>query len=67
MTNGVQLDGRPHNRTITTDAYDAVAISVAPSQPVGQERHNAAVSYPVHESDSHEDEEADSLGLLAEQ
>ena len=42
----------PHTiRTNTTDAYDAVAIAEAPSKPMGQERHNAAVGYPTHESD----------------
>ena len=50
-------------RSITTDADDAVAIDGAPSKPMGQKRHNAAVGYPTHESDSHEDEETGSLGL----
>ena len=54
-------------RTNTTDAYDAVAIAEAPSNPMGQKRHNAAVGDPTHESNGHEDEETGSLGLLAEQ
>ena len=37
-------------RTNTTDAYDAVAIAEAPSNPMGQKRHNAAVGDPTHES-----------------
>ena len=47
----------------TKDADDAVAITGAPSKPMGQKRNNAAVGYPIHESDSHEDEETGSLGL----
>ena len=53
-------------RTNTTDAYDAVAIAVAPSKPMGHKRYNAAVGYPVHESDGHEDEETDNLRREAE-
>ena len=32
-------------RTNTTDADDAVATAEAPSKPMGQERHNAAVGH----------------------
>ena len=53
-------------RTNTTDAYDAVAIAEAPSKPRGQKIHNAAVGYPIHESDGHEDEETDNLRREAE-
>ena len=37
-------------RTNTTDAYDAVAIAVAPSKPMGHKRYNAAMGYPIHEA-----------------
>ena len=51
MTNGM---GDQTRRSVTKDADDAAAIAVAPSKPMGQKIHNAAMGDPIHESSSGE-------------